>query len=503
MSSRRAGVVIVAIFFALSRVAYFALGVRFDASPLDYFQQYPDPLLLRTDLLRTSYYFHMTPPLYNVFLGVVLKIFGSNYVTALHAVYFLAGLFLAVSLYLLMRSLGAAQLPSLALTAILVASPATVLYENWLYPDYLMAALLPFEAWLLGRAVQRRSLPTLAAFFAVAGLIVLARSYYHLGWLILCAALVLLLARSWRRAVLVAAAAPILLGVALYAKNEVVFGFFSGTSASGINAYTLTTLQLTDSERQQLNAEGKISLLTIDPDSWFAQHPQLLVRHTGVLTLDEQVKSTGSPNWGNAGYIEVWNQYSRDAAATVRARPTVLLRAARMGLLILFVPSDQYDFSPANHAHLSSLEHWADVVLYGQPRSIFRGNQDPTAYRGAQLAARLPEVGWFILAAYLLTMAYGVRRFLVSLRDGQPSGLAPMLGFTLFTVGYILVIDVPFGIADNNRYRFMADPLVVALMAVAVTGGLDALRRLTGQHRHTVAAVPRGGDRLPNEAERR
>jgi hypothetical protein len=503
MSSRRVGVVVLAIFFALSRVVYIALGVRFDATPLGYFQQYPDPFLLRADLLRTSYYFHMTPPLYNVFLGVVLKVFGGNYVAALHTVYLLAGLFLAVSVYLLMRSLGAGQIPSLLLTAILVASPATVLYENWLYPDYLMAALLPFEAWLLGRAFARRSLPTLAAFFFIAGLIVLARSYYHLGWLILCAALVLLLARSWRRAVLVAAAVPILLGVALYAKNDVVFGFFSGTSASGINAYTLTTLQLTDSERQQLHAEGKISLLTIDPDAWFAEHPQLLVRHTGVPTLDEQVKSTGSPNWGNAGYIEVWNQYSKDAAATVRAHPSVLLRAARMGLLILFVPSDQYDFSPDNHAHVGTLGHWADTILYGQPHSIFRGNQDPTAYRGAQLTDRLPEVGWFIVAAYLLAFAYGVGRFLVSLREGQPPGLAPVLAFTLFTIGYILVIDVPFGIADNNRYRFMADPLVVALLAVAVTGGLNALRRLAGQRRHAVAAVPRRRDRLPHEAEYR
>src|SRR4029077_15521740 len=279
-----------------------------------------------------------------------------------------------------------------------------------------------------------------------------------------------------------------------YAKDYVVFGFFSGTSASGINAYTLTTLQLTDSERQQLRSEGKISLLTIDPNTWFAEHPQLLVRHTGVPTLDEQVKSTGSPNWGNAGYIEVWNQYSKDAAATIRARPSVLLRAARMGLLILFVPSAQYDFSPANHAQVDALEHWVDIVLYGQPHSIFRGNQDPTAYRGAQVFDRLPEVGWFILGAYLLALAYGVRRFLVSLRARQPHGLAPMLAFTLFTIVYILVIDVPFGIADNNRYRFMADPLIVALLAVAVTGGLGAFRRLAGQDRHAVPALPRGGD---------
>lgn len=476
MPSLRTGVVIVAVFFGLSRLAYFALGVRFDALPLDYFMQYPDPLLLRTDLIRTSYFFHMTPPLYNFLLGVVLKVFGMHYWTGLHAVYVLAGLLLAVSLYLLMRSLGASQLPSLVLTAIFVASPATVLYENWLYPDYLIAAVLPFEAWLLGRAVKRRSLPTLAAFFFLASLIVLARSYYHLGWLILCAALVLLLCRSWRSAVMVAAALPILLGAGLYTKNYVAFGFFSGTSASGINAYTLTTLQLTDSERQQLYAEGKISALVADPDTWYAARPELLSPRTGVPTLDEQTKSTGAPNWSNAGYIVVWNQYSKDAVATVRARPTVLLRAVRMGLLILFLPSDQFDFSLANQAHLHTLRRVADFGLYGQARSVFRGSQDPASFRRALVGERLREVGWLILAAYVLALAYGVRRLLGSLRDRQPPGLAPVLAFILFTICYILVIDVLFGIADNNRYRFMADPLIVALLAVAVTGLVGRLR---------------------------
>jgi hypothetical protein len=53
-----------------------------------------------------------------------------------------------------------------------------------------------------------------------------------------------------------------------------------------------------------------------------------------------------------------------------------------------------------------------------------------------------------------------------------------MIAFTLFTVCYIVVVDVPFGSPDNNRYRFMADPMVVALLAVGLTALGRRLRRV-------------------------
>ena len=100
--------------------AYLA-GVRFDASPLDYFIQYPDPTLLKTDMLSTVWYFHMAPPLSTLFFGLVLNIFGSSFSTIFAAVYFTFGLALALWLYALMTALGGSQLVSVVLTMGLAA----------------------------------------------------------------------------------------------------------------------------------------------------------------------------------------------------------------------------------------------------------------------------------------------------------------------------------------------------------------------------------------------
>jgi hypothetical protein len=316
------------------------------------------------------------------------------------------------------------------------------------------------------------------AFFSLAAVIVLSRSFYHLGWLFLVVALLLLMNRGWRSSILVAAAVPILLCALLYVKNEAVFGFFSGSSTYGVQAYYGTTLQLTPAELHLLRDEGKVSALSINADAWYADHPGIFNPRTGVPALDQVMKSTGFINWNNRGYLEVWNQYGRDATATVKARPTVVLRALRMGLLVLFVPSDSYEFSAANRARLYGLERLVDVGLYGQAGYVARANQDPANFRGAQLGERLREVGWFIVLGYLIALAYGAFMLWRTLRHRSRPDLAPMIAFTLFTVCYIVVVDVPFGSPDNNRYRFMADPMVVALLAVGLTALGRRLRRV-------------------------
>ena len=36
--------------------------------------QYLDPLLLKSDLLKSLFYLHSQPPIFNLFLGIVLKL---------------------------------------------------------------------------------------------------------------------------------------------------------------------------------------------------------------------------------------------------------------------------------------------------------------------------------------------------------------------------------------------------------------------------------------------
>jgi hypothetical protein len=65
--------------FVISRIAYYRAGVRFDLSPLFGYWQYVDLDLLRHDLVRSVYYLHSQPPLFNLYLGLVVKVFGGRW----------------------------------------------------------------------------------------------------------------------------------------------------------------------------------------------------------------------------------------------------------------------------------------------------------------------------------------------------------------------------------------------------------------------------------------
>src|SRR5216684_6256511 len=77
--------------FALSRVLYYAAGVRFDARPIDHFFQFLDPELLKHRLLESLLYLHVQPPGFNLYVALILKLFPAHYAEAFHVVHLTLG----------------------------------------------------------------------------------------------------------------------------------------------------------------------------------------------------------------------------------------------------------------------------------------------------------------------------------------------------------------------------------------------------------------------------
>ena len=128
--------------FILSRLIYYCVGIRFDATPLAHFWQYIDINLLSNNLLQSLYYLHSQPPLFNLFLGLALKFFANHLELVFTVAYLLLGLLFTGSLYLLMHKLGVPDKLNILLAALYIISPAVVLYENILFYTYPIVALL-------------------------------------------------------------------------------------------------------------------------------------------------------------------------------------------------------------------------------------------------------------------------------------------------------------------------------------------------------------------------
>lgn len=471
--------------FGLSRIAYALMGVRFDPSSLTWFWQYIDPGLLVSDFGRSILYLHSQPPAMNLFLGLVLRLFPGSETAAFWACYLALGVGLTVCLYLLLKNLGLAPLFAAGLTALFVVSPTCVLYENWLFYTYPVCVALVFAALCCLSFLKRPRLLSSVLLFSSLGLVALTWSLFHLGWLAGCgAALFVFRRREWRRIAL-GLALPLALLSGWYAKNAVLFGEFTASTWFGMNFSKMTNSMLRFEERRELQAAGTISAISLVPpfSDLEKYEPHLEpVPLTGIPVLDQRRKPNGIPNFNNVAYIRVSRAYAKDAGRIIAAKPAAYLRGLAEALLIFFTPADAYLFLAPNRARIEPVARVFSTAFTGQfshrlDRELRRTN--PAAYYSQALA----NTGFLLIAAYAAAFLYGV---LLLRRRQQPAGRTML--FLWMILVYAFLVGNSTEVGENNRFRFVLDPLALVFVGVVLQ---RVAARLTRPSSRRPGAAPR------------
>jgi 4-amino-4-deoxy-L-arabinose transferase-like glycosyltransferase len=154
------------------------------------FSQFIDPNLLMNKLFQSIYYLHIQPPLFNLFLGIVLKLFPNNYTLAFNLIYLICGLILAISFFSIATRLGMSNKLGAILAVLFIISPSCVLFENLLYYTYPCATLLCLSALFLHKFLDTSKLRYGGIFLILLSIIVLTRSLFHIIWFVLFALMV-------------------------------------------------------------------------------------------------------------------------------------------------------------------------------------------------------------------------------------------------------------------------------------------------------------------------
>jgi hypothetical protein len=460
------------VVFVLSRVLYAVLGVQFDARGVPFFLQFLDPELLRHKLLQSLYYLHMQPPGYNLFLGIVLKLFPDSYAAAFHAIHLAFGAVITCLLFRLMRCLGVGVRLAFMAVALFMVSPGVILYENWILYEYQMAFILTVSAVLLYRYVERRDAASAAGFLACQCWLMLIRNYFHVVYVAVILVLLLYYTRRNRR--LVAVVGSLLLAVILgiYLKNLMLFGQFTSSTGLGMNMVAVTC-QLTPGERRSLATQGIISEVStlsdiLAPLSAYRSSIKMPSK-TGIPALDQEVKPSGFINLNHPGFIEVGKIYMKDALSVIRQYPRAYVRMIASAWFSYFLPADDMIFFDLNHPRIHGIQRFFDVVFFGQikqapDRQVLKDlhahgdNLSLLWYTGIFLVIGLP--GLFIFGVRFLYR--GVRRHVLL----APQAL--LLGFMLFNIAYITMVVNFLSTFENNRYRFPVDGFFLVLAVLAL-----------------------------------
>jgi len=419
-----------------------------------------DPLLLITHLSQSLFYLHMEPPLFNLFLGLVLKFFTYPATRVFFIFYLAMGLVIAVTTYYLIADL--TELPFLAAAATLlyIFSPASLLYEHFLYNTYPTVMLLCVAALTFERYVAIGNYATGVVFICAITALVLEHSTFQLIWFFVPLAILYWFARERFLKLKLPAISAISVLLLLYLKNAILFGSFTTSSWFGLHLASTTTFQLGVTERRALVEQHQLSpFALIERFSYFDQYRGLIpkMRATKVPVLDEVEK--GLPNYNNIEVFTIEKAYRGDALWVVMHRPEAWLRGMWLAYSLYLTPASEYYMVDDNRRLMPGLDNLYNALLW--PRITLITRQIPAIYLVGFPVIWLFAIGT-VISGYIKRPALDRREIVIL--------------FLIFNVVYITVVSNALEVSENQRFRFVTDPFSLVLAALFVQSVWHAIR---------------------------
>jgi 4-amino-4-deoxy-L-arabinose transferase-like glycosyltransferase len=441
------GLALFGLFVSTRLLARQGFHLPFDSNTFRYWQVL-DIGLLRDDLARSLVYLHAQPPLYNLFLGLVLKLAGTRAPVAFDGAFLAMGYLTILGVYALVRELGAPRGAALAAAAVQTFSTTWLLYESWLFYTLPTAMLLTWTCVWLARAA--RGGPRAAWFVPLlVTAAAMLRSTYHLVWVVVALALLL----TWvqgdgrqRRVAWTASILSVLLVGGLYGKNTRLVGSFGPSSWLGMSLARLTTDRLDEPTRTLWIRQGVLDPVAAVPAfSPLAAYP---AARQGVPpgtpphpALVARAKADGSPNFNHVAYVGIGRSFGRAAVQVIRRRPDIVRAGLGEALATWLKPPTEYELIEPRRPALAGWDRLHSRLLLWSASGPAGGGPCRVLFALAGLTA---------LA--LLTRRGEDRRQILR-----------MSALPLLTIGLNLVAGCLLESDENNRFRVEVEALIWAL----------------------------------------
>jgi hypothetical protein len=484
-SVERPGLAPCLLLFIGVRAAYWATGGGFNTAMLEASYQLLDHQWLRGHPFESATLIHIQPPLFNLFVGSVLRWSILSPALAFQLIYLLFGLTIVVALYTLLTDLGFPVGAVVAATCVIAVSPMMISYENTLTYEYPTAMLLVLAGVACFRAVDRKSVRWLALFCCFLTLAVLVRALFHPIWL--AASLILVTAFTVSRSGLRRAAfvflIPIVAVGAVLVKNQILFGDATMSSWFGMNLARGVISPMPRSDVERLVAEKKISpAALVPPLSPYAAYEPLFGPCQSTFSepvLRSTTTSAGITNFNAECFLKVYADEQHNSVHAAFAYPGTYLRDR-------IAPFAQHFSLPPTSAEAPGIDHFGrNPVLRGLAVAYTR------AMLTTPISVHLPDasipllgasdysvsISLVLLIATLLLIVRGAVAMVRLLGRRARDAVDVTWVFLGLTTAYVTVISIAIEYGENQRFRAMIDPLLIGiLLAETVTLGLRAFR---------------------------
>lgn len=482
--------IIAALLVFLSWAVYYSLGLRYDPTPLNGYFQFIDLVLLQTHFAESLIFYHASPPMLNLISGIGLNLFGEHAVTFFIVLFHLMGVVIAFSFLGLARELTGNRLLALIATTLLVFSPSFVLYENWLMYTFPAVTLITFSAFCLMKVLKHNSVAWLHGFFITLALLVLTRSVFHLGWLVVVVGIGFWLLPGLRQRILVAALAPLLACTLWYGKNQLLFGQFTASTWLGFGLWNVGIAAV---ERDKLSTHVEDG--TISPFALVSRHDMdqvfgdLGIPATGIAVLDQVRNARGYYNFNHRNVPLINDLYTSDALKLIRLYPERYLKSIWLANQQFFTPNSKSPFFyKPSMAVFDRVRPFYDWVIYGA------GSQSEIIqipqYGSDNFIKVRSNPGYTTIFLFICATIFAMVQFITGLRSSQGNRDFILIGYLGFVMLYVYGLATTVELMENYRYRFLVEPIYWVLVITMLRFGWSSLVHLTERPSAVVTGPP-------------
>jgi hypothetical protein len=380
--------------------------------------------------------------------------------------YMATGLVLYVSVFAVQVGLGIGRSTAFVTSTLFALSPSCVLYENWLFYTYPLAALLCLSALCLGASLRNGGYTYFFCFFFLLFIIGGIRSLFHYSYFLLVGCSLVAICRGQRRQILVAGVVPFALLLALFLKNLVIFGFFSTSSWMGMNVSTMITRNIPLGLRERLVREGELSELSLigrfsESDAYPAEYFDVEERFRGIPAVADEKKANGRGNFNHIGYIAVSRQYMQDAIRGLVYDPQYFFIGLARSSVAYFKSTSDYVLLEGNRLQIPRIRELYNYLLYGKlPYDLSQIEGLPV------YSDRSHYLYLFLLLGLPLLILYGA--WIAFFGKHLDESARIVTAYLVFNILFVAIIGNLFEAGENHRFRFLTDPMYVVILSLFI-----------------------------------
>lgn len=436
--------------YLLSRIIFIKLGIKFDISSLEYFAQYLDINILKDDLINGIYFQHSQPPLFNMFLGIILKLFPEKYELIFTIFYYFCGFTTYLLIYKILCLVKFDSWIALCIATIFILTPEAILYENWLFYTWPIATLLTLAAYELLLYEKTLQLRNGVIFLIAIMFVCLTRSMFHLVYLTVCIMLILSIHTLNRKKIGIVSIGTLLLVGLIFLKNLAIFGFFGSSSWIGMNLWKIAP----HGEVSMLIANPKVTNIPVfSPISEYPEkYRKVPIRFSEISVLTAEYKMNGKQNFNHYGYISISQEYLKGSLNLISNDFSGYLNNVIKAWVKYSYPTWHYYFLGNNRKTIQGYINVISFVKYRLyiERELF--GIKPVDYLPISSLLIIPTALIFIVIFFTIN-------FIKFIRGDVCLQQIVFFSFMVLTILYIAVIGNAIEFGENHRFRVQTDSL--------------------------------------------